>query len=144
MNEGRTGSRPGSLRRLGARAGPGEQDPNDSERGESDRGAVTVEAALALCSLAVFLAVAVGAVVAVAATIRCIDASRELARLAARGEPERGRTVAAALAPSGARMELVREGDTVRATVSARWMHPLPLRISGQAVAALEPGVAGP
>ena len=35
-----------------------------------DRGAVTVEAALALCTLAVFLAVAVGSIAAAAASIR--------------------------------------------------------------------------
>ena len=112
--------------------------------GGADRGAVTVEAALALCSLAVFLAVAVGSVVAVAASIRCIDAARELARLAARGEPDRGRTVAADLAPSGARLVLVREDDVVVAEVSTELLRPLAVRISGRAVAALEPGVDAP
>lgn len=107
-----------------------------------DRGAVTVEAALALCSLTVFLVVAVGSVATVAATIRCIDASRELARLAARGEPDRGRVVATELAPSGALLTLTGgAADTVVAEVSAAPLHPLPVRISGRAVAALEPGV---
>jgi hypothetical protein len=115
----------GRSRRAGARA---------------DRGSVTVEAALALCSLAVFLAVAVGSVVAVAAAIRCIDAARELARLAARGEPDRGRAVAAALAPDGARLEVVHQDDLVVVEVSGELLHPLPLRVSGRAVAALEPG----
>jgi hypothetical protein len=117
--------------------------PGGADRG-ADRGAVTVEAALALCSLAVFLAVAVGSVVAVAASIRCIDAARELARLAARGEPDRGRTVAADLAPSGARLVLVREDDVVVAEVSTELLRPLAVRISGRAVAALEPGVDAP
>ncbi|WP_433277744.1 TadE family type IV pilus minor pilin [Pseudonocardia xinjiangensis] len=110
----------------------------------ADRGSVTVEAALALCSLAVFLAVAVGSVVAVAAAIRCIDAARELARLAARGEPDRGRAVAAALAPDGARLELVHQDDLVVVEVSGELLHPLPLRVSGRAVAALEPGATAP
>jgi len=57
----------------------------------ADRGAVTVEAALALSTLVVFLALALGALAAVTESIRCVDAARELARLAARGEPERGR-----------------------------------------------------
>lgn len=111
---------------------------------DADGGAVSVEAALALCSLAVFLAIAVGALAAVGASIRCTDAARELARLAARGEPERGRAVAAALAPSGARLDLTDDGDTVVAEVSAELLHPLPLRIGGRAVAATEPEPAPP
>lgn len=104
----------------------------------SDAGAVTVEAALALCALTVFLALALGALVAVAQTMRCADAARELARLAARGEPDRGRAVAAALAPPGAELEVVPAGDTVTATVSVRLVGPLPLTVGGRAVAALE------
>jgi hypothetical protein len=103
---------------------------------------VTVEAALALCSLVVVLVLAVAAMSAVAASVRCLDASRELARLAARGEPERGRAVAAELAPAGARLDLVRTGDTVRAEVSVQLVRPLPVRIGGRAVAVVEPGVA--
>ncbi|WP_219414880.1 TadE family type IV pilus minor pilin [Pseudonocardia nigra] len=99
-----------------------------------------MEAALALCGLAVFLALAVGTIVTVTGSIRCVDAARELARLAARGEPERGRAVAAELAPSGARLELMREADVVVAVVSADVLRPIPLRIGGRAVAALEPG----
>ena len=109
-----------------------------------DRGAVTVEAALALCTLAVFLAMAVGAIAAAGASIRCVDAARELARLAARGEAERGRTVAAQLAPAGARLDLRADGDLVVAEVSAELLRPLPVRIGGHAVAALEPGAAPP
>jgi Flp pilus assembly protein TadG len=108
-----------------------------------DRGAVTVEAALALCALTVFLVLALGALVAVAQTMRCADAARELARLAARGEPDRGRAVAGRLAPYGARMELVTDGDTVTALVSVRLVGPLPLTVDGRAVAALE-GVGSP
>ena len=113
-------------------------------RDPADGGAVTVEAALALCSLVVVLVLAVAAMSAVASSVRCLDASRELARLAARGEPERGRAVAAELAPTGARLDLVRTGDTVRAEVSVQLVRPLPLRIGGRAVAVVEPGVAPP
>ncbi|MBW0119416.1 pilus assembly protein [Pseudonocardia sp. KRD-169] len=105
-----------------------------------DAGAVTVEAALALCSLALFLALAIGAIASVAASVRCIDAARELARLAARGEPDRGREIAGMLAPSGARIELVVRGDEVTAEVTAPAVSPLPLRVGGRAVAVLEPG----
>ena len=112
---------------------------------------MTVEAALALCSLAVFLAVAIGAIAAVTASVRCTDAARELARLAARGEPDRGREIAAAIAPTGAEVVLTAGGDvgdaglvaTVVAEVSARPVAVLPLRVGGRAVAAVEPGVVG-
>ncbi len=79
-----------------------------------------------------------------AASVRCQDASRELARLAARGEPERGRVIAAELAPTGARLELAQTEDTVTAEVSVQLVRPLPVRIGGRAVAALEPGVGPP
>jgi hypothetical protein len=108
-----------------------------------DTGAVTVEAALALCALTVFLTLALGALITVAQTMRCADAARELARLAARGEPDRGRAVAARLAPSDARMELVQDGETVTALVSVRIVGPLPFTVDGRAVAALE-GVGSP
>ena len=83
----------------GARRPPGPPTAAGPDRAR-DRGAVTVEAALALCSLVVFLALAMGAIAAVTASVRCTDAARELARLAARGEPDRGREVAAAIAPT--------------------------------------------
>lgn len=123
-----------------ASAGPGAR-RSPAPSADRDRGAVTVEAALALCSLSVFLAVAVGAVAAAGSSIRCGDAARELARLAARGEPDRGRTVAADLAPVGAVVELGRDGDTVTSVVTARLLPPLPMTVSGRAVAAVEPGV---
>ena len=126
---------------MGARA-PARRGP--ATAGDRDRGAVTVEAALALCTLAVFLAVAVGAIAAAGGSIRCVDAARELARLAARGEPDRGRAVAAQLAPSGARLALRAEGDLVVAEVSADVLHPLPVQIGSRAVAALEPGATPP
>ncbi len=97
-----------------------------------------MEAALALCALTVFLTLALGALAAVAQSMRCADAARELARLAARGEPDRGRSVAARLAPTGARLDLVQDGDTVVAVVSARLVGALPITVSGGAVAALE------
>jgi hypothetical protein len=102
----------------------------------ADRGAVTVEAALALSSLALVTALAVGAVAAVGASVRCTDAARELARLAARGEPDRGRAVAARIAPAGAEIALVIRGDEATAEVVAAPLELLPVRVSGRAVAA--------
>ncbi|NMI01253.1 TadE family type IV pilus minor pilin [Pseudonocardia acidicola] len=109
----------------------------------ADRGAVTVEAAVALGTLAVVTVAALGSVATVASSIRCVDAARELARLAARGEPDRGRSIAAELAPSTATIELTVSGDEVTAVVNAAPIGLLPLRVSGRAVAVLEPGVTG-
>ncbi|WP_337831146.1 TadE family type IV pilus minor pilin [Pseudonocardia sp. TMWB2A] len=106
-----------------------------------DEGAVTVEAALALGTLVAVTAAAVGAVAAVAAGVRCTDAARELARQAARGDTERGRAVAAQLAPAGAEPELRLDGDLVVVTVRVRPVGLLPVTISGTATAAVEPGV---
>ena len=47
---------------------------------------VTVEAAYALAALAVFVVLGVGALGAVTAHVRCTDAAREVARLAAAGD----------------------------------------------------------
>jgi hypothetical protein len=107
----------------------------------ADRGAITVESALALCSLALVTALAIGSVAAVAASVRCTDAARELARLAARGQPERGRTVAARLAPTGARVELVIRGDEAVVEVTAAPLQLPGLHVVGRAVAVLEPEV---
>ncbi|MDP9241529.1 MAG: pilus assembly protein, partial [Actinomycetota bacterium] len=52
----------------------------------SDGGSVTAELATALPVLVFLLAVALGAVGAVTAQLRCVDAAREGARAAARGE----------------------------------------------------------
>lgn len=101
-----------------------------------------MEAAIALGTLVAVTLAAVGAVLTVVASVRCVDAAREAARLAARGEPERGRAAAADLAPSGAAVELVVDGNDVRVVVRAQPVRPLPLQVSGRAKAALEPGVA--
>lgn len=107
---------------------------------DGDRGAVTVEAALALGTLTAFLALALGALGAVTASVRCTDAARELARLAARGEPDRGRAVAARLAPDGARLSVELEGETVVAEVAAPIAGPLPMTVGARSVAEREPG----
>ena len=113
----------------------------------AERGAVTAEAAVVIPLL---LAVAVGLVwlVALAATqVRVVDAAREAARSAARGEPD---TVAVAraeqVAPEGARVDVSRSGDEVRAHVVAEVRGPgglfafLPaVPVGAEAVAAAEP-----
>lgn len=111
-----------------------------------DRGAVTVEAALALVSLVAVMAVAVCAVAAASAHLRCLDAAREAARLVARGEPERARSVAAAIAPGRARMVVTVVGDEVQVDVSTAVVPGLPgLTLDARAVGVLEPAaLTGP
>jgi hypothetical protein len=136
-----TGAAPAPVRSA-TRAGTGRAEARD-------RGAVTIEAALALCGLVLVATLAIGAVAAVAASVRCTDAARELVRLAARGEPDRGRAVAARLAPAGALVELAISGDEAVAEVRAAPVQLLPVHVVGRAMAVLEPaavlaGTAGP
>jgi hypothetical protein len=72
--------------------------------------------------------------------VRCIDAAREAARLAARGD-ESASVAAQRIAPAGSLVRLQRDGDVVVATVTA-WSAMLPgINIAAQAVAAAEPGL---
>jgi Flp pilus assembly protein TadG len=109
-----------------------------------DRGAVTVEAALALCSLVAVLALMLAAVSAVAAQLRCVDAAREAARLTARGEPDRAEQLARRIAPRGATIAVTVNGDDVLARVSANPVAGLlpGLEVGAEAAAVMEPGEA--
>ncbi|MFD4470086.1 TadE family type IV pilus minor pilin [Rhodococcus sp. NPDC058505] len=103
-----------------------------------DRGAVTVEAAIALSAIVVVVMLCVAAVLAVTAQVRCIDAAREAARLAARGDRDRAVPVARRVAPAGARIDLQEAGGlvTVRVRVDAALLPAL--EVSAEAVAVLE------
>jgi hypothetical protein len=99
-----------------------------------------VEAALALCSLVLVLALAVGAVAAAGAHLRCVDAAREAARLVARGEPDRARRAAESIAPSGASVAIQVAGDEVTVQVAIDNAGRIPgLTVSGRALGVLEP-----
>lgn len=112
----------------------------------SDRGAVTVEAAIVMSALMVVLVLVVGALLAVTDHMRCIDAAREAARLTARGEMDRGRSVAAGLAPRGADISIRRDGDAVsvevRAQPAAGLVPGIHLRADAHVIA--EPGTFDP
>ena len=102
----------------------------------NDRGSVTVEAALGICSLvAVFGLLLLGGM-AVLGQLRCQDAAVEAARLLARGDPPRAEQAVRAIAPIGAHYAHVVRGDRVEVLVSAHWLR-------ADAVAILEPGEAG-
>ena len=71
--------------------------------------------------LALLLAVGLWAVAVAGAQVRCVDAARDAARAAARGESDAtATTVAQAAAPGGAQVVVSRDGGLVTVTVSAR------------------------
>lgn len=110
-----------------------------------DRGAVTVEAAIALFALVTVLALSFAGIVAVSDQLRCTDAAREAARLAARGEEERARKAVARIAPEGARLDLTTAGDGITVVVHAEPVGGLlpGVRLRGEAFAVPEPGIGG-
>lgn len=89
--------------------------------------------------MVVVLVLCASAVAAVTLQIRCVDAAREAARLAARGDGA-GAATAGLLAPAGAAVELRRDGGYVVAQVSSSSPMLPGVLIIGRAVAALEPG----
>ena len=98
---------------------------------------------MSLPALVLLLFAALTAVVAVRVQGECVDAAREAARAQARGEA--GVPAGQRVAPDGAAVSVVVEGDTARATVRVR-IQPLGGRLPGfdvgaTAVAAMEPGV---
>jgi Flp pilus assembly protein TadG len=103
-----------------------------------DRGAVTVEAAIALAAIVVVVTLCVGAVAAVAAQVRCIDAAREAARLVARGDTDQAQSTARRVAPAGARMEIREDGGHVVARVTVDVPLLPGLEVTAEAVAAME------
>lgn len=112
-------------------------------RPADDRGSATAELAVSLPALVLLLFTALTAVVAVRTQLECVDAAREAARSAARGDA--GVAAGRRVAPSAAVVAVVPEGDVVLATVSVR-LHPLGdqgpgFLITATAVAAAEPGV---
>jgi Flp pilus assembly protein TadG len=98
-----------------------------------------------LPALLVLLLAGAAAVGAVTTKLQCVDAAREAALAAARGEPATDAGLRAA--PTGAAVSVTVDGDTVIATVRApvpglgdglpRWW------VDASAVAAVEPGVPG-
>jgi hypothetical protein len=106
-----------------------------------DRGSFTAELAAGLPALMLLLMFGLTAVVAVSTKLQCLDAAREGARAAARGES--GPAAAVRVAPDGAEVNVVVGGDAVTATVSARVRllgGSLPMiTVRGSAVAAREP-----
>lgn len=104
-----------------------------------DSGASTVEAAFALAALVSVLVLCLAGISAVSAQVRCIDAAREAARLAARGDAPAATAVVRRIAPEGATVRLRSDGGMVVARVTARPVLLPGLAITAEAVSAAEP-----
>ncbi len=113
-----------------------------------DGGMATAELAVVLPTLVLIIAAGLTMVSVVLAQVRCVDAAREAARAAARGElPEVVRSAAVRAAPAGASVEVRSAGEEVRVTVSSRagrigGLLPT-FRVSAIAVALREPESTG-
>ncbi|MFC1430941.1 TadE family type IV pilus minor pilin [Streptacidiphilus sp. N1-3] len=111
---------------------------------------MTAETAVVLPVLVMLIGMLVWGVLVGAAQVRCVDAAREGARAAARGDPE-GQVLdlARRSAPPGAAVELSESDGTVMVRVSAVSRAPgglgglLSLPVAATAVAAREPGGPG-
>ncbi|GAA3386823.1 TadE family type IV pilus minor pilin [Cryptosporangium minutisporangium] len=102
---------------------------------------MTAELAAAIPVVVFLLTAGLTALTATTTQLRCVDAARETARAAARGDPDAA-AAGQRVAPTGATVRLTRDDEFVRVTVSA----PLPAvgrvwpgRIVATAVAEPEP-----
>ncbi|NIJ10061.1 hypothetical protein FHU38_000405 [Saccharomonospora amisosensis] len=87
--------------------------------GQRDRGAVTVEAAMALCSLVLVFGAVLSGVAAATDHLRCADAASEAARMLSRGDRERAEEAVRLLAPDGAQLDVEQRGREIAVAVRA-------------------------
>lgn len=78
-------------------------------------------------------------VAALSMQVRCVDAAREAARLAARGDDRSAVDAARRIAPGGARIQVHRDGDFFVVMVVAHSKLLPRLDIAAKAVSAAEP-----
>jgi Flp pilus assembly protein TadG len=117
----------------------------------TERGTTTAETAVLLPALVGVLAVCVWALAVVAATLRCAEAARAAARVAARHEPPSAVAAAARRsAGASASVATTESGGLVTVRVSIRLAPPLPflrrvvppLNVAEAATAQVEPAPA--
>ncbi|SCE65964.1 TadE-like protein [Micromonospora purpureochromogenes] len=110
-----------------------------------DRGSFTAELAAGLPALVLLLLAGLTAVDAVTTKAACMDAAREAALAAARGES--GTAAGTRIAPPGAVVSVSVNGDrvtaTVRAPVRALGARLPRITVAATTVAAVEPGSPG-
>lgn len=131
--------------------GTGADPPRRPDRGvrdgssPSERGSVTVEAAVALSAIVVVLMLCLAGIGCLVTAVRVTDAAGEAARLAARGDQAAARSAVQQLAPAGSTLSLS-DGDPVTARVSAPPLGGLlpGIHVGATAVAAREIGGGGP
>lgn len=104
---------------------------------DDESGMVTIEGAYAISAVVIVVILAVGVITAVTTQIRCTDAAREVARLAAAGD-DHSRAAGEQIVP-GAQITVAARGD--RVVVDVRRGAPMVpgLTLSARAVAAAEP-----
>jgi hypothetical protein len=90
--------------------------------------------------LVVVLVLCVAGLSAMAMQVRCVDAAREAARLAARGDDRAASEAARVVGPAGAGLEIRRSDGRVTARVTAKSPVLVGITIVAEAVAAAEPG----
>jgi len=101
---------------------------------------VTVEAAFGIAALVVAMVVCVAGLTAVSMQVRCVDAAREAARLAARGDDRSAAAVGREASRRGASVEIRHQGGLVVARVTAKSALLPGLIIAAEAVSVVEPG----
>ena len=84
------------------------------------------------------LVLCLAGVAAVSMQVRCVDAAREAARLAARGDERSAVDAARHIAPGGAQVRLRRDGEFVVATVTVRSRLLPTLTIAADGISAAE------
>jgi len=111
-------------------------------RPPNDRGAVTVETAIALSAFIVVLGLMMYGLMAVLDQVRCVDAAREAARLTARGEIDQAKDAAARIAPAGAEIRVDVEGEHIQVDVRASPLGDMVpgVELHAEAFAVREPG----
>ena len=119
---------------------PREDSPARQDGAES--GAVTVEAALGICSVVAVLVLALMALGAVIDQLRCTDAAIEAARLVARGERSRAPEAVSSIASTTASLDVTVRGDRITTEVRSPPMGRFPPGqwLTAEAFAVAEPG----
>lgn len=92
-------------------------------------------------ALVAVLAVCLAGLTAISMQVRCIDAAREAARLAARGDAASATRAAHGIAPPGAVIDVRQDGNFVVARVSASSALLPMVSITAESVSAAEEGV---